>query len=125
MSDRIIQFRENQRQTVRGLSYNLTSREFLLDMEEGEAMKVTLDFTPLMSSGETLSVSVSDASGITATATESSGIVTLSLSALSSVGTVKLTATFSGGMVKLIRLRAKTRNSKSPLYDYNTGAGLV
>lgn len=106
--DDYIRFRENQRFVTRGVSFNAERRRFEVDMERGETKVLTLDFNDMLASGETVdSVTVSEASGITATVSTDSNICTLTLSALSSFGEVDLTVTRSTGRVFKVFLSAR------------------
>lgn len=116
MTDRYVQFRENQRRITRGVSWNEEKRRIELDMEEDEALNVSLDFGPIMGTGETITeVAVPYASGVTASTSISGETVTLSLSAMKRLANVRLKGTFSGGMVKVIYLRA--RSVRDQYYD--------
>lgn len=125
MPDRYVQFRENQRYILRGLSWHAEERRFEIDMEEDEALTVTLDFAPIMGSSETITdATVTRASGITANASISGSEVTLSLSAMKRLANIRLKVTFSGGLIRVIYLRAR---SVRDLYydDYYWDASLT
>lgn len=118
MTDKLIRFRENQRYILRGLSHDAERRRFLIDMEPDETHIVTLDFTDILASAETISAAtVSKASGITASLSLSTPIVTLTLSALSRLGDVTLTITRSGGDIFKVYLRARSTEA-SYFNDY-------
>lgn len=123
LSDRLIILRENQRNIVRGLSYDAVRRVFLLDMREDEALNVIVDVTGILDTNETVAPSITKAEGITATATSAGGKITLALSGLSSVGDVTLKLTRSGGQIHIIKLRARTERAMNRLGDYNTAWG--
>ena len=108
MTERLIQFRENGRTVVRGLTRNKGADRFELNLNEGETLNTVLDFTPLMASGETVTATHST-SGMTVSLTTASPKVTVSTSAMKSNSHADstITITRSGGQVHVVRLRAR------------------
>lgn len=112
----LVRFRENQRYVTRGVSFDAERRRFLIDMEPDETKQITLNFNDLLATSETIStVTVSKASGITATVSTTSNVTTLTLSALSRLGDVTLLVTQSGGEVFKVYLRA--RSTEASYFD--------
>lgn len=120
MTERLIQFRENGRRVVRGLTRNLAADRFELDLNEGETLNTVLDFTPLVLAGETLTAA-HETTGMSVTLTTASPKVTVAMSALSSNSNAdsKITVTRSGGQVHVVRLRARpTATNESANHYY-------
>lgn len=114
----LVRFRDNQRYTTRGLSFDAERRRFLIDMEPAETKQITLNFNDILETSETISdVTVSKASGITASVVTTSNITTLSLSDLSRLGDVTLLVTKSGGEIFKVYVRARSTEA-SYLQDY-------
>lgn len=119
MSDRLIYLRENQRRVLRGLSYDSANVRYEMDMEEGETLKVQVNCTGILASGETITAATVENEGVTCTVSLSSPTATLTLSALTGYGTgnTTLTLTKSGGEVLKLRLRARARRNYR-YFDY-------
>lgn len=78
-------------------------------MEEGETVKLSLNWSAMLESGETISVTASG-DGITASASTSGTTTTLTLSSPSAWGEVTVTATLSSGEVIVDTIRARLNN---------------
>lgn len=118
MADNLIRYRENQRYITRGLSFDAERRRFLIDMEPDETKIITINFNDILATAETVSsVTVSKASGITASVSTTSNVTTLTLSALSRLGDVTLLVTLSGGHIFKVYLRARSTEA-SYFNDY-------
>ena len=68
-------------------------------MEEGETVKVSLDWSAMLDSGETISSVTASGDGIAASASTSGTTTTLTLSSPAAWGEVTVTATLSSGEV--------------------------
>lgn len=79
----------------------------LLLMEEGETRKVTLDFTSLLETGESVSTATVTASGVTASVSLSSPNVVLTLSSPTAWGYATITVTLSNSEVIVETVRAR------------------
>ena len=122
MTDRVILLRPNQRRVCRGLSFNAAKSRYELDMQEGETLKVRVDATGILDSGQSVSSITATADGLSISSALASNVATLTLSALNGYGQgdVKLTMTLSTGEVLIHRIRA--RSVPSARYDdYYTG----
>lgn len=80
-------------------------------METGETRKITLNFSSLLETGETISSATVAAEGVSASIATSSPNITLTLSSPSAWGTATITATLSNGEVisDTIRVRQNAR----------------
>lgn len=122
MADRLILLRPNQRRVCRGISFNSAKSRYELDMQEGETLKVRVDATGILDTGESVSSITATADGLTIGSALASNVATLTLSALNGYGQgdVKLTLTLSTGEILVHRIRA--RSVLSARYDdYYTG----
>lgn len=79
----------------------------LILMEEGETLRVSLDFANLLESGETISSASVTAKGITASISTASPVITVTLSSASAWGTATVTVTLSNGEVHVETIRAR------------------
>jgi hypothetical protein len=122
MTDRLILLRPNQRRICRGISYDSAKSRYDLDMQEGETLKVRVDASGILGTGESVSSIAVTADGLSISSALASNIATLTLSALNGYGQgdVKLTLTLSTSEVLIHRIRA--RSVLSARYDdYYTG----
>ncbi len=99
----IIRIRENGRHVTRGCYYDAAIGRFIFQASNAETLKVQLDFTDILD-GETITVATA-ADGLTAGNSVASGVVTLTLSAVSGYANLDVTTTFSGGRVKQTYIR--------------------
>lgn len=116
MADNLIRFRENQRYIIRGpISFDTLKRRFLIDMEPDEVKLITIDLNAILNGATITTDEVTKASGITASVSDSSGIITLTLSALSRLADITLKVTLSDSRVMKIYLRA--RSTENTYFD--------
>jgi hypothetical protein len=120
MTDLYIRVRENNRHIVRGVNYDDKAGRYRVQCSEGETVKVTLDLSDWLGSGVTVSSSAISNDGVTCTKSESSGVFTLTASAVEGRGDTDLTITASDGRVRVERLRFEDPvfASRGPDYDY-------
>lgn len=83
----------------------------LVLMEEGETVKLALDFSSLLESGETISSVTTAGSGVTVSASTSGSTATLTISAPGAWGEITATVALSSGevIVETIRARLNSR----------------
>lgn len=107
----IIRIRENGGFIDRGCYLDRAIGRHILQATADEAFKVTLDYTDVLDSA-TITVATS-ADGLTASSSVSSGVVTLTLSAVSGVGDLDVTTTFSDGRIRQDFIRVSDPSSWS------------
>lgn len=93
----------------------------LIFVEEDENREVELDLTGYLESGETISsADITEAGGVTASASVSSPKVTLTLSGVTDEGDFVLTITLSTGRKwrDRVRVRNRRRYTRPELRDY-------
>jgi len=83
----------------------------LVLMEDGETVKLALDFSSMLESGETISSVAAAGSGVTVSANTSGSTATLTISAPGAWGEITVTITLSSGeiIVETIRARLNSR----------------
>lgn len=120
MTERLVQFRENGRQVVRGLTHNRGKSQFELDMNENEVLDVVVDLAPILGSSETLSTATVTNSGVSCSATLATPKATLRFSGLSSnsEGRTELKLERSGGQIHMIYFLARATESPERSYAY-------
>lgn len=79
-------------------------------MEEGETVKLSLNWSAMLESNETISSVTASGDGITASASTSGTTTTLTLSSPAAWGEVTVTATLSSGEVIVDTIRARLSN---------------
>lgn len=99
----IIRIRENGRHITRGCYYDAGIGRFILQASSAETLKVQLDFTDILDA-ETITVALAPDS-LTASSSIATGVVTLTISAVSGYANLDVTTTFSGGRVKQTYIR--------------------
>ncbi len=120
MTERLVQFRENGRRVVRGLTHSRSRTRFELDMNESEVLDVVVDLAPILASGETVSDATVTNSGVTCTVSLATPKATLRFSGLSSnsEGRTELKLTRSGGQVHMMYFLARATESPDRAYAY-------
>jgi len=93
-----IRVRENSRRIVRGGIWDAEAGRTVFQATRTEVFKVDVDFTDILDRATITATLTSD--GVTATAAVSSGVVTLSISAIANLGDVDLKVTFSDGRIQ-------------------------
>lgn len=104
MTDLLIRVRENNRRIVRGVTHDDTFAGYRVQIAEGETIKVVLNLTDWLGSATVSSYSGSADGGTVSTA-HSSGVFTLTASAVSGTADYDLTITTSDGRVRVERFR--------------------
>lgn len=105
MAEHLIRIRENGRYIRRGVTLDHQRGRFIIQQREGETVKTVIDYTDLLASGETITVTSTD-ENVTAATSVSGGQITLTTSGMgASQGDVDLTVTFSAGRVRKEFLR--------------------
>lgn len=99
----IIRIRENDRLITRGCYEDKAIGRVVFQRSADETFKALLDYTDILD-GATITVATS-ADGLTAASAVASGVVTLTLSAVASLGDLDVTTTFSDGRVRQDYLR--------------------
>ena len=99
----IIRIRENGRHITRGCYYDAGVGRFIFQASSAETLQVQLDYTDLLD-GETITVALAS-DGLTAGSSIASGVVTLTISAVSGYANLDVTTTFSGGRVMQTYIR--------------------
>ena len=101
----IVRVRENGRRIVRGGLWDAEQGRTVIQATSDETFKVNVDFTDILDGGS-ITAAV-EAESATVTASVSSGVVTLTCSAVENVSNVDLTVTFSDGRIhqEFLRLR--------------------
>lgn len=97
--------------------------EPMLLLDEGEAATITLDFTALLETGETISSATKiEQQSVTATVTNATPLVTVALSAATSyvMGHVEIRITLSSGEIirQVIHCRRTNRAGEEHASDY-------
>lgn len=105
----IIRIRENGRHITRGCYYDAGVGRFIFQASSAETLQVQLDYTDLLD-GETITIVLAP-DGLTASSSIASGVVTLTLSAVSGQGNLDVTSTFSGGRVMQTYIRVSDPSS--------------
>lgn len=120
MTERLIQFRENGRFVVRGVTHNRGKTEFELDLNENEIKDVEVDLTSILGASETVSAADVTNSGVSCSATLATPKATLRFSGLSSnsEGRTELKLTRSGGQVHMMYFLARSTESPERSYSY-------
>ena len=94
----IIRVRENSRRIIRGGLWDADLGRTVIQATADEAFKVNVDFTDILDGGTITAAVVADSA--TVSASVSSGVVTLTCSAIGSASDVDLTVTFSDGRIQ-------------------------
>lgn len=105
----VIRIRENGRHITRGCYHDAAIGRFIFQASSAETLKVRLDFTDILD-GETITIVLAP-DGLTASSSIASGVVTLTLSAVSGQGNLDVTSTFSGGRVMQTYIRVSDPSS--------------
>jgi hypothetical protein len=117
MADLYIRIRENNRQIVRGVSYDNTLGRFRAQVSEGETIKLTLDLTDWLN-GATVTSSPIENNGVTCTKVEASGVFTLTASDVVGYGDSDLAIVASDGRTRVERFRFSEPGNQRQSDDY-------
>lgn len=96
-----IRVRGNQRYITRGVTYRNDSQAFYVDMKDGEAIKLTVQFADVLATGETLTAQVLR-SDIALTASVSGSLLTLTATQGTYTGLAKVKVTRSSGVIHVL-----------------------
>ncbi|MEM8615481.1 MAG: hypothetical protein AAGF20_00955 [Pseudomonadota bacterium] len=120
MTERLVQFRQNGRTVLRGITRNRHQGRFELTLNEGETLNTVFDFSPLLANNETITASLSDTKGFTASASVSGGKVTVTASGLKGncPGRTDMTITRSAGQTHVIKILARPVRAFVETLDY-------
>lgn len=86
---------------------------------ENERRRIELDLSPMLDSGETISTATTSGSGITASITNTTTKVTLTLSAPTPWGEITTTITLSTGDIITSTIRARVRSKQASQAAYS------
>jgi hypothetical protein len=120
VADLYIRVRDNNRRIVRGVTYDDKVGRYRVQCSEGETVVVILNLADWLGSGVSVSSSTIANDGVTCTKAESSGVFTLTASAVEGRGDTDLTIVASDGRTRVERLRFEDPvfASRGPDYDY-------
>jgi type II secretory pathway pseudopilin PulG len=104
MTDLAIRVRENNRRILRGFTFDDRTGRYTCQIIEGETIKPQLDMSDWLGS-ETISTVALTTNGGTVTQANSDGIITFTVSAVSSLCDCDALITTSGGRIRKERLR--------------------
>ena len=122
MPDMIAFIRENNRRTVRGMSFDDRTGRLTCQIMEGETIKPKLNMEHWLGNGNTISSATISNDGGTATVSLSTPEITLTVSDVDSMCDTDVTITASDGRVRIEKFRFITPNC-SGRDDYGSYAG--
>lgn len=106
MTDLSIRVRENNRRIVRGFTFNDRIGRYVCQILEGETIKPQLNLSDWLGNGVTIStVTLPTVEGGTVTQTNASGIITFTVSGVSSFCDCDALITASDGRIRREKLR--------------------
>ena len=122
MPDMIAFIRENNRRTVRGMSFDDRTGRLTCQILEGEAIKPKLNLEHWLGDGVTISNATASNDGGTVSLSTATPEITLTVSAVDSMCDTDLTITASDGRVRVEKFRFITPNC-SGRDDYGSFVG--
>lgn len=105
MPDMIAFIRENNRRTVRGMSFDDRTGRLTCQIMEGETIKPKLNMEHWLGNGVTISSATVSNDGGTATLSLSTPEITLTVSSVDSMCDTDLTITASDGRIRVEKFR--------------------